>query len=414
MSEIRNGAAIFASAKECEHRYRQDSNFLYLTGFHEPESICILAPEHSEHRFVLFVRPRDREREIWTGKRAGVKGAKEEYGADAAYPLADLDKEIPKYFENVENIHYTMGSDASLDGKVVELLEQFREERYKSCSGPVSIVDPGEIVRNMRAIKEPCEIDLMRKAAEISCQAHIAAMTSVEPGIYEYEIQAVIEYTFLKNGATGPAYSTIAAAGPNATYLHYNVNDCVIKDGDLVLVDAGAEYKHYSGDITRTFPANGKFSHLQRDLYSIVLDAQTAAIEAIKPGEKMDGYHEKAIQIIVDGLMDVGLLKGEREKIIEEKDYAEFYMHNTGHWLGLDTHDVGRRKIGDEVRPFEAGMVVTVEPGIYIAQDMEEVDEKYRGVGIRIEDDVLVTEGGHEVLTKEVPKKIEDIESIMK
>jgi Xaa-Pro aminopeptidase len=413
MSKIDNGTAIFASAKECRHRYRQDSNFFYLTGFKEPESICVLAPDYPEHKFVLFVRPRDREKEIWTGKRAGVEGAKEEYGADAAYSLADLDEELPKYFENVEKIYYTMGSDENLDGGIMGLLKRFRGKRYDSCSGPVSIVDPGEIVRNMRAIKDTHEIELMRRAAKISCEAHIAAMKSVKPEMYEYEVQAAIEYTFLKNGATEPAYSTIAAAGPNATYLHYDVNDCLIKDGDLILVDAGAEYGHYAADITRTFPANGRFSHLQKDLYNIVLDALTEAIGTIKPGVRMDEYHEKAVQVIVDGLMDMGLLKGDREKIIEEKEYRKFYMHNTGHWLGLDAHDVGRRKMRDEVRLFEAGMVVTVEPGLYIAQDMEEVDEKYRGIGIRIEDDVLVTEDGHEVLTEKVPKKIEDIEEII-
>jgi len=415
MSKIENGTAIFASAKVCRHRYRQDSNFFYLTGFKEPESICVLAPDHrTEHKFVLFVRPRDREREIWTGNRVGVEGAKEEYGADAAYSLADLDEELPKYFENVENIYYSIGSDENLDVKVIELLKRFREKRYESCSGPVSIVDPGEIVRNMRAIKDAHEIELMRKAAEITCEAHIAAMKSVKPGMYEYEVQSVIEHTFLKNGAAEPAYPTIASAGHNAICLHYTVNDCLIKDGDLMLVDAGAEYDHYAADITRTFPANGRFSDVQKNLYNIVLDALTEATGTIKPGVKMDEYHKKAVQVIVDGLMDIGLLKGDREKIIEEKEYNKFYMHNTGHWLGLDAHDVGRRKVGDEVRPFEAGMVVTVEPGIYIAEDVEEVDEKYKGIGIRIEDNVLVTEDGHEVLTEKVPKKVEDIEVVMR
>ncbi len=412
MSKIDNGTAIFASAKGCRHKYRQDGSFFYLTGFKEPESICVLAPGHPKHKFVLFVRPRDREKEIWTGKRAGVDGAKEEYGADAAYPLADMDEKLPKYFEKVENIYCTMGIDESLDERVMGLLKQFRGKRYESCSGPVSIIDPAETVRNMRAIKEAHEIKLMRRAAEISTEAHIAAMKSIKPGMYEYEIQAIIEYNFLKNGAE-PSYSTIAAAGTNAICLHYDDNNCVIKDGDLILIDAGAEYEHYAADITRTFPANGKFSDLQRELYNIVLDAQTAAIEAIKPGARMDEYHEKAVQVIVDGLMDVGLLKGDREKIIKEKDYKKFYMHNTGHWLGLDTHDVGQRKIGNEARSFEAGMVVTVEPGLYIAEDAEEVDEKYRGIGIRIEDDVLVTENGNEVLTEKVPKRIEDVEAIM-
>ena len=413
-SKIDSGAAIFGSAETCKHRYRQDSNFFYLTGFKEPESICVIAPDHPEHKFVLFVRPRDREQEIWTGKRAGVEGAEEEYGADAAYPLEELDEELPKYFKDVEKIHYTIGSNAKLDDRVVGLLKQFRGKRYGSSSGPVSIVDPAEIVRNMRAVKDAHELKLIRKAADISSEAHIVAMKFVRPGMYEYEVQAVIEYTFLKNGADGPAYPTIAAAGANATCLHYDVNNCVIKDGDLVLVDAGAEYGHYAGDITRTFPANGKFSNVQKELYSIVLDAEMAAIEVIKPGVRMDEYHEKAVQVIVDGLMDLGLLKGDRDKIMEDNEYGKFYMHNSGHWLGLDTHDVGRRKIEDEVRPFEPGMVVTVEPGIYIAQDMEEVDEKYRGIGIRIEDNVLVTENGHEVLTEKTPQTIADIEAIMR
>lgn len=413
-SKIDNGVAIFGSAAECKHRYRQDSSFFYLTGFKEPESICVIAPDHPEHKFVLFVRPRNKQQEIWTGKRAGVRGAEAEYGADAAYPLDELDEELPKYFKSVEKIYHTIGSNGKLDDKVVALLKQFRAKRYESSSGPVSIVDPAEIVRNMRAVKDAHELELMRKAANISAEAHIAAMKSVRPGMYEYEVQATMECFFLKNGADGPSYATIAAAGANATYLHYDANSCVINDGDLILVDAGAEYGHYAGDITRTFPANGKFSDVQKELYSIVLAAQTAALEAIKPGIKMDEYHKEAVAVIVDGLMDLGLLEGDRDKIIEDEDYREFYMHNSGHWLGLDTHDVGRRKMKDEARPFEPGMVVTVEPGLYIALDMEKVDEKYRGIGIRIEDNVLVTEDGHAVLTEEAPKTIEDVEAIMK
>jgi Xaa-Pro aminopeptidase len=412
MSKLKNGTAIFGSAEGCRHRYRQDSNFYYLTGFKEPESICVLAPEHPEYKFVLFVRPRDREREIWTGKRAGVEGAKDDYGADAAYTLDELDKELPGFFDKVENIYYTFGSSDNLDKRVLGLLERARGKRYESCSGVVSIIDPGEIVRNMRSIKDTHEIDLMRKAAQISSDAHIAAMKTVKPGMYEYELQAVIEYTFMKNGAE-PAYPTIAGAGANATCLHYDFNNCVIKDGDLILIDAGAEYGHYSGDITRTFPANGKFSDLQKELYNIVLNAQIKAIENIKPGVKIDEYHNKAVDVLVDGLMDIGMLKGNRDEIMEEKAYNKFYMHGTGHWLGLDTHDVGMRKIGDETRPFETGMVVTVEPGLYIAEDLEEVDEKYRGIGIRIEDDVLVTEDGNEVLTAATPKNISDIEAVM-
>jgi len=414
MSKIDNGTAIFGSAKQCRHKYRQDSNFYYLTGFPEPDSVLVLAPSHPEHKFVLFVRPRDKDQEIWTGKRAGVEGAKEEYCADTAYPITELDNILPKYLENVEKIYYSMGSDDNLDRKVLSLLKQFRGKRYESCIGPVSIVDPGEIVQNMRAVKDAYEIELMRKSAEISCEAHISAMKAVKPGMYEYELQAVVEYTFLKNGAIEPAYPSIIGSGANATCLHYDFNNCLIRDGDLILIDAGAEYERYAADITRTFPANGKFSDIQRELYNIVLDAQMTAIEEIKPGAKIDAFNDKVIQVIVDRLMHIGLLKGEQEKILEEKSYRTFYMHNAGHWLGLDAHDVGSRKIGGETRTFEAGMVVTVEPGIYIAEDLMEVDEKYRGIGIRIEDDVLVTEDGHEVLTEKAPKKIEDVEEIMK
>jgi len=413
MSKLSDGAAIFTSAESCKHKFRQDSNFFYLTGFEEPESICVIAPEHPDHKFILFVRPRNRDQEIWTGKRVGEEGAMEDYGADIAYPLSDLDKELPKYFENVENIHYTLGSNEKMDERAINLLRRFRGTRYSSSSGPVSITDPAEIVRNMRSIKDAHEIEIMNKAAEISAEAHIAAMKAIKPGMYEYEIQAIIEYSFLKYGGV-PSYPTIAGAGANATCLHYETNNCVIEDGDLVLVDAGVEYKRYAADITRTFPANGKFSDLQKEIYSIVLDAQIACIDAIKPGEKIDKPNEVAINVIVDGLMDMKLLKGEREKIMEEKSYSKFYMHNSGHWLGLDVHDVGKNKVNDETRAFEAGMVTTVEPGIYIPEDLEEVDDKFKGIGIRIEDNVLVTEDGNQIITQKAPKTIEDIEGIEK
>jgi len=413
MSKIENGTAIFGSAKPCRHKYRQDSNFYYLTGFKEPESVLVLAPDHPEHKSILFVRPKDRGQEIWTGKRAGVEGAKEIYSVDATYSIADLDSTLSKYCENVDNIYYTMGSNESLDAKVIDLLKRFRGKRYDSHTGPVSIVDPDEIVRDMRSIKDAHEIELIKKASVISAEGHINAMKAVKPGMYEYQLQAIIEQTFLVNGAMTSAYSSIVAAGANAICLHYDTNDCMLKDGDLILIDAGAEYERYAADITRTFPANGKFSDVQKEIYNIVLDAQLAAIDVIKVGAVFDDYYNKVIQVIVDGLMGIGLLKGEKEKIIEEKAYNKFYMHNAGHWLGLDVHDVGSRKIKDEVRAFVPGMIVTIEPGIYIAEDLEDVDEKYKGISIRIEDNVLVTENGNEVLTSAVPKRIEDIEALM-
>ena len=413
MSKIENGTVILGSAKPCRHKFRQDSDFYYLTGFKEPESILVLAPNHPEHKTVLFVRPKDRGQEIWTGKRVGVEGAKEIYGVDATYSIADLDSTLPKYCENVNNLYYTIGSNDSLDGKVLDLLKRYRGKRYESHYGPVSIVDPNEIIRDMRSIKDAHEIELIKKASIISVEGHIAAMKSVKPGIYEYQLQATVEYAFLMNGATEPAYSSIVATGANAICLHYDTNNCVVKDGDLVLIDAGAEYERYAADITRTFPANGRFSDVQKEIYDIVLEAQTAAIDVIKVGAKFDDYYNKVIHVIVDGLMSIGLLKGEKDKIMEEKTYNKFYMHNAGHWLGLDVHDVGSRKIDNDERTFVPGMIVTIEPGIYIAEDLEDVDEQYKGMGIRIEDDVLITEEGNEVLTSAVPKTIEDIKALM-
>jgi len=413
MSKLKNGALIIGSANSCRHRYRQDSSFYYLTGFGEPESVLILAPEHPEHKEIIFVRAKDRNQEIWTGKRLGVEKAKDELGVDIAYSINDLDSNISKYFENIENVYYTIGGNENLDTKVLSLLKQLRGKRYESLRGPVAIVDPADMIRDMRVIKDSHEINLIKKAIEITAEGYISAMKSTRPNMYEYELQAILEYAFMKNGSDEPAYPSIVGAGANATCLHYDTNNCMIKDGDLILIDAGAEYGHYSADITRTFPANGRFSDIQRILYSIVLDAQMSAIEEIKPGNRLDAYHEKAVDVITDRLIDIGLLKGEKDKIKEEKSLSKFYMHGTGHWLGLDVHDVGSRKNGDEMRVFEPGMIVTVEPGLYIAEDMEDVDEQYKGIGIRIEDDVLVTENGNEVLTSSVPKKIEDIEMIM-
>lgn len=413
MSKIENGTAIFGSAKSCRHKFRQDSAFYYLTGFKEPESILILAPNHPEHKEIMFVRPKDRDQEIWTGKRLGVDDAKDALSVDVAYSTNDFDGNYGKYFDNVEKIYYTLGSNENLDNKMLNLLKQSRGKRYESLKGLVSIIDPAEIIRDMRAIKDAHELDLIKKACAISAEGYISALKAIKPSMYEYEVQAIIEYAFIKNGANEPAYPSIVGAGANAICLHYDTNNCMMKDGDLILIDAGAEYGYYAADITRTFPVNGRFSEIQRSLYNIVLNAQLAAIDEIKVGNKLDAYHDKAVQVIVDGLMDIGLLKGEKDKIMEEKSFRKFYMHGTGHWLGLDVHDVGSRKFGDEMRTFEPGMIVTVEPGLYVAEDLEDVDEKYKGIGIRIEDDVLVTEDGNEVLTSAVPKKIEDIEKVM-
>ncbi|MBL8194477.1 MAG: Xaa-Pro aminopeptidase [Blastocatellia bacterium] len=418
LSKLGNGVAIFPSApttirtNDTDYRYRQNSDLYYLTGFTEPETVCLLAPNHLEHKFVLFVRPRNEEKEIWEGRRVGPEGAKELLGADATYEIEKLDEELPKYLEKVDFIYYSLGNEQRFDQRIINLIKYFRSMRRRNGVGPYSIIDPTEILQEMRLIKTPEELELMRRSATIAAQAHLAAMKAVKVGMYEFEIEAVIEHYFRRSGANAPAYNSIVGAGANATILHYVENNCQIKDNDLLLVDAGAEYEHYCSDITRTYPANGRFTKEQKEIYEIVLAAQLAAIEKVKPGAAFDDVHQAALDIIVDGLFNLGLLSGEREKVIEEKQYQKFFMHRTSHWLGIDTHDVGKYKQSDESRILEPGMILTVEPGIYI-RPMDDVPTKYHNIGIRIEDDVLVTEQGSEILTAFVPKQINELEAII-
>jgi Xaa-Pro aminopeptidase len=416
MKRISGGAAIFPAAptairnNDVEHEYRQDTDFYYLTGFEEPNAVAVLVPEHPEHRFVLFVQPKDREREVWTGWRAGEEGAKRDYGADAAFTIDKLDEQLPKLVGKADRIYYRFGGDPTFDGRLVGWIRQFQRARQREGVGPNSVIDPAELLHQMRLIKTSSDLDMLRRAVEISCDGHLAALRALRPGMYEYEIEAVLRYVFRKNGSPRHGYAPIVASGANATVLHYTTNNQRIKDGDLLLIDAGAEYGYFTGDVTRTFPANGNFTEAQSEVYQIVLDAQIEAINAVRPGATFIEPHDKAVRVLVEGMLRLGLLEGETDKIIEEGTYKKFYMHRTSHWLGMDVHDVGPYKVADEWRRLEPGMVLTIEPGLYIAEDMEGIPPRYAGIGVRIEDDVLVSESGNEVLSARVPKTIEEIE----
>ncbi|MEW6734963.1 MAG: aminopeptidase P N-terminal domain-containing protein [Acidobacteriota bacterium] len=418
LRRLGRGGAILRSApttirsNDSDYRYRQDSDFYYLTGLEEPDSVCLLLPEHPEHKFVLFVRPRNPERETWDGLRVGPEAACARFGADAAYSIEQLDELLPKYLEKVEIIHYRFGRDRNFDEKIFDLLKHFRLLRQRTGEGPCSITDIAEILHEMRLYKNPEEVMLMQRAADIAAQAHIAAMRTLRPGMYEFEIEAILEHHFRRGGARAPAYTSIVGAGRNATILHYNENNQQILDGELLLVDAGAEYEYYCSDITRTYPANGRFTPPQREIYEIVLAAQLAAIAQVAPGVRFVDVHQCALNVLVEGLLRLGLLSGEKEQVIEEGLYRKFYMHRTSHWLGVDVHDVGKYQIGGESRRFQAGMVLTVEPGIYIGE-LPDVPAQYHNIGVRIEDDILVTEEGREVLTARAPKEIAELESLI-
>ena len=420
MQRIASGIAIFPAAptavrnSDVEHEYRQDTDFYYLTGFEEPNAVAVLFPDHPEHKFVLFVQPKDREKEVWTGWRIGPERAKEKYGADEAFTIDKLDEELPKLAENANRIYYRFGIDPVFDQRLVGWMRLFQRHRQREGKGPTSVIDPAELLHEMRLLKTPDELALLRRAIEITCEGHLAAFQALKPGAYEYELEAMIRYVFRKNGSPRCGYPPIVASGHNATVLHYTVNDQRIEEGDLLLIDAGAEFGYYTGDVTRTMPSSGKFTEDQAALYQLVLDAQLEAIEAIRPGVAFNEPPERAARVLTEGLVRLGLLQGEIEKLIEESALKRFYMHRTSHWLGMDVHDAGPYKVADEWRKLEPGMVMTVEPGLYIAGDLEEVDPRYRGIGIRIEDDVLVTEDGNEVLSARVPKSIKDIEALMR
>lgn len=405
-------APVSVRSNDVEYRYRQDSDFYYLTAFPEPESVALFAPGHPDGEFVLFVRPRDKERETWTGRRAGVEGAIVDYGADKAFTIDELDRVVPRYLERAERVHYAFGHNDRMNTRILALIRSAQEMRPRVGSGPTAILNPREIIHEARLTKEPEEIEFMRRAIAISAEAHKRAMRTARGGMFEWQLEAEVDYAFRSRGAAGPSYPSIIASGPNAAILHHVQNDRELRDGELLLIDAGCEYQYYASDVTRTFPVHAPFSQLQRELYSIVLDAQLKAIETVKPGVHFDDPHEAALQVLIAGMISVGLLKGSVEEVIAQGSYRRFYMHRTSHWLGMDVHDAGLYRVGGKSRVLEPGMVLTVEPGLYISADDDSVPAHFRGIGIRIEDDVLVTESGHEVLTAEVPKRIEDIESL--
>jgi Xaa-Pro aminopeptidase len=405
-------APVAIRSGDVEFIYRQDSDFYYLTGFAEPESVALLSPGHPDGEFVMFVRPRDKERETWTGRRAGIEGAIVEYGADKAYVIDELEKILPRYLEKSDRVHYPLGLNEKMDERILKLIRWAQTMRPRIGMGPSSIIDPREIIHEARLKKEPAELEAMRRAMMISAGAHKRAMTKARGGTMEWQIEAEVDYTFRSNGATGPSYPSIIASGPNAATLHYINNDREMRTGELLLIDAGAEYDFYAADITRTSPIGARFTPLQRSLYEVVLEAQRQAIEVIKPGAHFDDPHETALRVLVDGMRQLGILHGSAAEIMETGAYRRYYMHRTSHWLGMDVHDVGLYRVGGASRVLEPGMVLTVEPGLYIDPDDDDVPESFRGIGIRIEDDVLVTEDGYEVMTAATPKSIADVEAL--
>ena len=399
---LRNGDAF--------HAFRQHSDVVYLTGFVEPSTVLVLRPGAETERVVMFVRPRDPEMETWDGRRAGLEGACATYGADAAYPIAELETRLWDLIGNFEELHYALGIDADLDQKVGRAIARLRRTEKKAKRPPRAVVDPRVSLHELRLRKQPDELAALRTASQISSDAHVAAMQLGRPGVRELELEALIDYTFKKRGGRGPGYGTIVGAGANATILHYVESRSTIADGDLVLVDAGCELDHYTADITRTWPANGKFVGPQRAVYELVLATQKAAIAMTRPGVTVDQLHDHCVRQLTAGMVELGLLAGPVDDRIADASYKKFYMHGTSHWLGLDVHDVGAYTRGGKPRPLEPGMVITIEPGLYIAPDAVDVPDRLRGIGVRIEDDLCITRDGHEVLTAMCPKEIADLE----
>lgn len=416
---LEDGVVILPAAdapfksNDVEHEYHQDPDFWYLTGFGEPGALAVLMPRHETQRFVLFVRPREPEKEIWTGRRAGPEGAVRDFGADAAYPASEFDSRLPGLLVGSNRLYYRLGRNESLDRRVLAALEEARRMTRKNGVAPSEIVDPAVLVHEMRLRKSPEEIALLRRACEISCEAHRAAMSACRPGMSEYQLEAILEYVFRRSGSAGPGYPSIVGGGENATVLHYSTNGAPIAPGDLVLIDAGCEWSYYNADITRTFPASGRFTPPQRAVYELVLKAQQDAIATIRPGVPFETYHDRAVRVLTEGLVQLGLLAGPPDTLIEQEVYKRFYPHGTGHWLGIDVHDAGRYRLDGQSRLLEPGMVLTVEPGLYVRADDKEAPEEYRGIGVRIEDDVLVTDSGHEVLTSALPRSVEELEALV-
>lgn len=414
-----NSIAILASApvtvrnRDVEHPFRQDSDFYYLSGFDEEHSVLVLIPGREHGEYVLFCQEKIKEQEIWTGRRVGPEAAPHTLSCDDAFPITDIDDILPGLIEGKDRIYANLGTSPEFDQKLMQWVNHIKAQVRSGATPPHEFSALDHLLHELRLVKSSAEIKVMRHAAEISAEAHTRAMQTVRPGMREYQLEAELMQIFMAAGSRWPAYPSIVGAGDNACILHYTRNDDVIDDGDLILIDAGCELDYYASDITRTFPSNGRFSESQRVLYQLVLDAQYAAIKATKPGNHWNQPHEAAVQVLVEGLVELGLLDGSVDELIESQAYRKFYMHKTGHWLGMDVHDVGEYRVDGEWRTLQPGMVLTIEPGLYVAPDDDSVDEKWRGIGIRIEDDVVVTEDGCDILTKDVVKEIEDIEALM-
>ncbi len=401
---LRNGDAEF--------RYRQCSDILYLSGWQDPECALLLRPG-SEAPFVLFVQQKDQEMEIWTGIRAGPGGATRDFGADASYTWSELGEKLGELLIGYHTLHYRAGQDAGFDRAVLSSIARKRKIATRRHQEPVpdSFINPGRILHELRLFKDPSELEVMRRAGDITGTAHVAAMRKAAPGVSEFELEALIDYTFRKHGGNGPGYTSIVGGGSNACILHYITNREPLKDGDLVLIDAGCEIDWYTADVTRTFPVNGRFNEGQRAIYEVVLEAQLACIDHCRPGSTFKSVHELAIRKLTEGMVRLGLLSGEVDELIEEEQYKRYYMHSTSHWLGMDVHDVGSYLGEEGSRELAAGMVLTVEPGLYVMPDDEEAPERFRGIGVRIEDDIVVTQGEPEILTAGIPKTIEEVEA---
>ncbi|WP_137821941.1 Xaa-Pro aminopeptidase [Pseudomonas sp. D(2018)] len=406
-------APVHIRNRDVEHVYRQDSDFQYLSGFPEPEAVLVLIPGREHGEYVLFCRERDPERELWDGLRAGQDGAIRDFGADDAFPIGDIDDILPGLIEGRSRVYYSIGTNTEFDQHLMEWVNTIRSKARQGAQPPKEFVALDHLLHDMRLYKSAAEVKVMREAAEVSARAHVRAMQAARAGLYEYHLEAELEYEFRRGGAKMPAYGSIVAAGKNACILHYRENDAPLKDGDLVLIDAACELDCYASDITRTFPVSGRFSPEQKAIYELVLKSQEAAFLEIAPGKHWNEAHEATVRVITAGLVELGLLKGDVDELIASEAYKAFYMHRAGHWLGMDVHDVGEYKVGGEWRVLEPGMAMTVEPGIYIGADNQDVPKKWRGIGVRIEDDVVVTKQGCEILTGGVPKTVDEIEALM-
>ena len=398
--------------RDVAFRYRPDSDFYYLTGFAEPEAVMTLIPGREQGEFILFCRERNPEKETWHGARAGLEGARSDYGANDAYPFTDMDEILPGLLENRERIYYTMGNDAAFDQRVLGWVNQVRGKVRSGVHAPEEFVSLNHILHDMRLYKSREELGKLRKAAAISADAHVRAMQTCRPGLMEYQIEAELLHEFMQQGAHSAAYPCIVGSGANSCVLHYSDNTREMQEGDILLIDAGAEYECYASDVTRTFPVNGRFNSRQRDVYELVLAAQLAAIDAVRPGNHWDQPHKAAVDAFTQGLVDLGILQGSPATPKEQEAYKRYFMHKTGHWLGMDVHDVGDYKIGEEWRMLEPGMTLTVEPGLYF-RPQEGLAEEWWNIGVRIEDDVLVTKTEPDVLSKDAPKTVPEIEGLM-